>query len=134
MKKIILGFVVLSMMALIGCTTVTDSTTTEPAKEGVDAQTNVPAASSNDDFAKCLTDKGIELYTTSWCPHCKNQKDLFGSSVQYLKLYTCDLQDAAACEKTGVESIPAWKFPNQKELSTGTKSLEELSQLSGCSL
>lgn len=128
MKKIILGFVVLSMMVLIGCTA------TVPVKEGEDTQANVPAVSSNDELAKCLTDKGIELYTTSWCPHCKNQKDLFGSSVQYLKLYTCDLQDAAACEKAGVESIPAWKFPAQQELSTGTKSLEELSQLSGCPL
>jgi hypothetical protein len=36
-----------------------------------------------DTFAQCLTTSGAKFYGTFWCSHCKNQKDMFGSSLQY---------------------------------------------------
>ncbi|MFH1400946.1 MAG: hypothetical protein ABIH41_05485, partial [Nanoarchaeota archaeon] len=34
-----------------------------------------------DDFARCLTQSGATMYGASWCPHCNDQKEMFGSSV-----------------------------------------------------
>ena len=39
------------------------------------AATKDPAA-----LAKCLTSKDVKMYGTSWCPHCNNQKEMFGVS------------------------------------------------------
>jgi len=30
-----------------------------------------------DEFAQCLTDKGVKMYGAYWCPHCQAQKALF---------------------------------------------------------
>ena len=29
-------------------------------------------------MAKCLKDKGVKFYGTSWCGHCNSQKEMFG--------------------------------------------------------
>lgn len=31
-----------------------------------------------DDFAKCLSEKGVKFYGAFWCSHCANQKAMFG--------------------------------------------------------
>ncbi|HEY4504811.1 MAG TPA: hypothetical protein VJI73_03495, partial [Candidatus Paceibacterota bacterium] len=33
-----------------------------------------------DAFANCLKDRGAIFYGAFWCPHCANQKKLFGKS------------------------------------------------------
>jgi hypothetical protein len=32
----------------------------------------VSTAGKYDNFAKCLTEKGVEMYGASWCSHCQN--------------------------------------------------------------
>ena len=34
-----------------------------------------------DAFAQCLKTQGVLFYGAFWCPHCQNQKALFGFSV-----------------------------------------------------
>ncbi len=31
-------------------------------------------------FARCLTDRQVKMYGAYWCPHCAEQKEMFGES------------------------------------------------------
>ena len=90
-----------------------------------------------DSFASCLTEKGAVMYGTFWCPHCKDQKDLFGDSFQYVNYVECSFPDGKTqtelCIKKEIESYPTWEFENGERLG-GTVSLATLSEKTGCSL
>jgi glutaredoxin len=87
---------------------------------------------SIDNFAKCLAEKGVELYVSKTCPHCARQKEMFSSSLQYLKYFDC-LDNPEICIKKGVEVVPTWILPNGEKL-LGVQSLEILSQKTECKL
>lgn len=86
-------------------------------------------------LAQCLTDKGFKLYGAFWCPHCKTQKEMFGSAVGLLNYIECSTPDGNSqtevCNKAGIESYPTWELPDGTKVP-GTKTLEELIQLSSC--
>lgn len=90
-----------------------------------------------DAFAKCLTSKDVKFYGTFWCPHCKNQKELFGSSIKYVNYIECSTPDGSAqlpvCNAAGIQGYPTWVFKDGTNRS-GEVSLQELSDLSGCPL
>ncbi len=89
-----------------------------------------------DTFAQCLTEKGVEMYGTFWCPKCAEQKVLFGSSFKYLTYIECDARgknaDPQRCEAQSVTGYPTWIF-GDKRLS-GVQTLEALRDFSGCPL
>ena len=60
-----------------------------------------------DAFAQCLTEKNVVMYGAEWCPHCQEQKKLFGKSFQYVHYVDCDKQ-RNACIEAGIESYPTW--------------------------
>jgi len=85
-----------------------------------------------DDFAKCLTTKGAVYYDTSWCDlRCKSQKNMFGDSFRYVNHTSCT-EKPDLCSQHGVDAYPTWII-NQNKLE-GVRSLEQLSNLTGCSL
>jgi len=84
-----------------------------------------------DVFAQCLTEKGVTMYGTEWCSHCKNQKELFGNSFRYVNYVDCD-DNMQECIDNGITGYPTWKI-NEKNYS-GEISLNNLALLSGCSL
>ena len=90
-----------------------------------------------DAFAKCLTLQNATLYGASWCPHCSNQKEMFGDSVKYLMYVECadssnpQIQ-TPACEQAKIEGYPTWII-NGKQYA-GEQSLDGLSKLTGCKL
>lgn len=84
-----------------------------------------------DQFAQCMTQNGMTMYGTDWCPHCQRQKQLFGKSFAYVHYVNCDL--GPACDEAGVEGYPTWAKGDEL-LSSGVKSLAELAQISGCPL
>ncbi|RMD67743.1 hypothetical protein D6817_00650 [Candidatus Pacearchaeota archaeon] len=90
-----------------------------------------------DEFAKCLTDKGVTMYGAYWCPHCARQKEMFGSSWKYVNYVECDPRGNNAkpelCREKGVQGFPTWEFPNG-EIVSGETPLRELSFRSGCPL
>lgn len=87
---------------------------------------------SYDDFAKCLTSKGIFMGGTNTCSYCNKQKDLFGNSFKYVDYHNCDYE-RAWCNSKGVVRYPTWVFPDGVKY-TGEQSLHALSTLSGCKL
>ncbi len=89
-----------------------------------------------DDFAKCITEQGAKMYGAFWCPHCNNQKQLFGKSVKYIEYIECSLPDrqqTQICNNANIASYPTWEFKN-KERQEGEITLEELSKKTGCKL
>ncbi len=90
-----------------------------------------------DNFAKCLSEKGVKMYGAYWCPHCINQKEMFGSSWRYITYVECSLPNGAGqtkeCSDAGIKGYPTWEFSDGKRES-GEISFEKLSQYSGCKL
>ncbi len=89
-----------------------------------------------DEFAQCLTEKDTVMFGTFWCPHCNNQKALFGSSFKYINYVECDPKGKNAnpelCRENNVETVPLWIINGTRY--TGEQSLQELSLASGCPL
>lgn len=85
-------------------------------------------------LAAHLKQVGAKMYGAFWCPHCHDQKQLFGkeafSQINYIE---CDPKgknpQPDVCQAEGVKGYPTWKINGQ--LVSGTQSLEELAQMSG---
>jgi len=77
------------------------------------------------------------MYGSYRCPHCTNQKKLFGSGFKNIKYIECDPSSRAAqlnlCEAAGVTSWPTWVLPDGEKL-VGETSLETLAEKTSCSL
>ena len=106
---------------------------------GLLAYTNSrPAAPSKyDGFAQCLKDKGATFYGAFWCPHCQNQKALFGTAKQYLPYVECSLPSGQGqtqiCIEKGIQSYPTWVFADMSS-TTGEMSLASLAEKTSCVL
>jgi len=90
-----------------------------------------------DDFAKCLKDKGAKFYGAFWCPHCQNQKKVFGRSERYLNYIECSTPDGKnqlqVCIDADIQGYPTWEFAD-KSRQTGELSLQQLADKTGCQL
>jgi hypothetical protein len=90
-----------------------------------------------DDFSKCLTNSGAQLYGTFWCSHCANQKKIFGSSFKYVSYVECSTPDGndqlPICKENNIEGYPSWIF-GDGSISIGEMSLAELSKKTQCPL
>jgi|TARA_Y100000310_G_scaffold345277_1_gene463345 glutaredoxin len=84
-----------------------------------------------DNLANCLTNKGIKMYGTDWCSHCKDQKVLFGKSFKKVDYVNCDTRKQD-CRDAGVSGYPTWIINGEQY--SGTQSLSELARLSECTL
>lgn len=119
MKKLFSAAVLMfSVFALVACTP------SAPPKDSQYAE-----------IAKCLTDKGVIFYGAYWCPHCQNQKKMFGDDIRYIKYVECDPKGENAkpeeCAKAGVQRFPSWFFPGQG-LTTGEQKPEDLAKKANC--
>lgn len=90
-----------------------------------------------DSFAQCLTSKGVKMYGAWWCPHCKTQKEWFGSSFSYVNYIECSTADGNAqlqvCKDAGIEGYPTWEFADGSRKG-GEIELNQLSLDTGCPL
>ena len=92
---------------------------------------------ASEDFAKCLTGNGMKFYGSKNCGWCKQQKESFGDSLQYVVYIECvdpeTEQWSEECKEAGISAVPTWLLPDG-EMSTGFKPLESLAEISGCPL
>jgi glutaredoxin len=84
-----------------------------------------------DDFAKCLKSKGATMYGAEWCPHCQEQKKMFGDSFKYVNYVECP-ENQVLCEQMGVTGYPTWIINGVSY--PGAQSLEKLKELTGCTV
>lgn len=64
-------------------------------------------------LAEHLTEEGVLFYGASWCPHCQEQKELFGASARRLPYVECspagrNAPQAPSCTRAGVQTYPTW--------------------------
>ncbi len=83
-------------------------------------------------FAKFLTEKGIVMYSAYWCPHCHDQKELFGKEAsKELTIVECARDGKnnqfELCQEKGIEGFPSWEINNQ--IYSGTRELKQLTEL-----
>jgi glutaredoxin len=90
-----------------------------------------PNDNTYDNFAKCLSNKGIVMYGAKTCGHCSSQKKMFGDSFKYINYIECTDQ-LNLCQQNGITGVPAWIIDGVKY--SGEQPLEKLSELSGCEL
>jgi uncharacterized membrane protein/glutaredoxin len=84
-------------------------------------------------LAEHLSRTNAKFYGASWCPHCIEQKELFGSSGRRLPYIECSAGGAgtkqtAVCNEAGIKNYPTWVIAGQRY--TGTQSLDALAQYS----
>ncbi len=92
-----------------------------------------------DGFARCLGQKKAVMYGAFYCDHCKEQKDMFGDSAQYLPYVECvekgTRKETERCKALGIRYTPTWIFEQSGERVDGkVLSLQQLSQKTGCRL
>jgi uncharacterized membrane protein/glutaredoxin len=85
-------------------------------------------------LADHLTATGAVMYSAYWCPHCHDQKQLFGKEASAkLKIIECAPDgrnsQAALCASKNIQGFPTWEIKGQ--LDSGQKSLAQLAALSG---
>jgi uncharacterized membrane protein len=74
-----------------------------------------------------------KFYGASWCPHCKQQKEMFGSSVDRVPYIECSpggprAPVAQVCKDARIESYPTWIINGQRY--DGTQTLDALARYS----
>ena len=74
------------------------------------------------------------MYSAYWCPHCHEQKELFGKkAAKALKVVECapDGQNNQVdlCKSKGLQGFPSWEINGS--IDSGVKSLDKLADLSG---
>lgn len=94
--------------------------------------------SQYDAFAQCIEESGAIFYGASWCPHCAEQKEMFGNAEQHLPYVECSRGPTASsgqteeCVAEGITGYPTWEFDGMQV--PGVLSVERLSELTGCNL
>ena len=86
-------------------------------------------------LAEHLADKGVLFYGASWCPHCQEQKRMFGASAKRLPYVECNLAgptapQASACSAAGVNTYPTWVI-NGRRFVGQVMTLAELADATG---
>lgn len=84
-------------------------------------------------LAEHLTKTNAKFYGASWCPHCNDQKKLFGASVSRIPYVECSpggpqAPQAPTCKEKNIQSYPTWIINGQRY--TGVQPLDQLAQLS----
>jgi uncharacterized membrane protein/glutaredoxin len=80
-----------------------------------------------------LKASNVKMYGAYWCPHCRDQKALFGDVVKQVPYIECDPKgenpQTKLCQDKKIKSFPTWEVDNK--LVEGQKSLDELATLTG---
>ena len=85
---------------------------------GCGSKTTTTSSPAITELASCLTKNGATFYGTEWCPHCKDQKKLFGDALAQVNYIDCDKNSPACADGSTL---------------VGTQSLEALAAKSWCS-
>ncbi len=90
-----------------------------------------------DAFAQCIAEQEAVFYGAFWCPHCQEQKAMFGRSERLLPYEECSTPNGnaqvAVCNEAGIASYPTWIFADGERLE-GVQTFETLAEKTGCEL
>ncbi|MBW4550643.1 MAG: hypothetical protein KME35_05965 [Aphanocapsa sp. GSE-SYN-MK-11-07L] len=102
-------------------------------------QTFIPVAQTTNQqttaagLAVQLKKIGAKMYGAYWCPHCTQQKEMFGQALSQINYIECDPRgknpQPNLCQKAGIQAYPTWEINGK--LYPGVMSLQDLAKLSG---
>lgn len=101
-------------------------------KPGVGWEITTTSGPAEIALARHLKQVGAIEFVAYWCPHCHEQKQLFGKEAyKELNHVECaaDAPDGQpqVCRDAGVQAFPSWKINGQ--MMAGVKTLEQLADL-----
>jgi hypothetical protein len=77
------------------------------------------------------------MYGSYLCPHCDDQKKLFGDSFQYVRYVECSVpgsrQMSSVCQIAQIKHVPTWAFSDGSR-EIGLVPLKKLSEKTGCAI
>ena len=81
-----------------------------------------------------LTERGAKMYGASWCPHCIEQKEMFGASARRVPYVECSTggqgsRQAGACQAAAIRQYPTWIIGGRR--FEEVLSLPRLAELTG---
>jgi len=102
--------------------------------KGMSPPITAPSSPAAIALAKHLTAKGAVMYTAYWCPHCHEQKELFGKeATAELNVVECApdgyKNQAALCKAKQIQGFPSWEINGT--VDSGVKPLAKLAAMSG---
>ncbi|NIO10817.1 MAG: Vitamin K epoxide reductase [Deltaproteobacteria bacterium] len=85
-------------------------------------------------LAEHLEEANAKFYGAYWCPHCEDQKAMFGASAHRLPYIECSpggrrAPQSAICRAMNIRSYPTWIINGRRY--TGRLTLKDLAQHSG---
>ncbi|HEY1268102.1 MAG TPA: vitamin K epoxide reductase family protein [Candidatus Binatia bacterium] len=85
-------------------------------------------------LADHLTAMNAKFYGASWCPHCKEQKNIFGAAADRLPYVECSAEgprgpETPVCHQMQIVNYPTWIINGRRY--EGVLGPEELARLSG---
>lgn len=90
-----------------------------------------------DELAQCIKDKGATFFGAFWCPHCQEQKRMFGNSEKLLPYVECSTADGQnqtqTCIDEEIKTYPTWELADGERL-LGVIELDVLAEKTGCEL
>jgi len=89
-----------------------------------------PQPKNLDTFTQCLTEKWAVLYGAENCPHCLEQKKMFGDSLQYVNYVECTKEFERCAD---LKWVPTWKFTDWSQLEW-RQALSILAEKTNCIL
>lgn len=136
--QLLLTGLVVGMVTAIGVLGVyanVDSPTTAGGK-GVPPLITNTSGSAEIALARHLKQIGARNYSAYWCPHCHEQKELFGKEAANLLDYIECARDGQnsqteRCQASGIQGFPTWEIDGK--FYAGIQSLARLADLSGYS-
>ncbi|MBD2387786.1 vitamin K epoxide reductase family protein [Cylindrospermum sp. FACHB-282] len=107
----------------------------EEPKPGIGWEITTTSGEAEIALARHLTKIGAKEYVAWWCPHCHEQKLMFGKEAyKELTHFECAAADnprmqTPDCAAAKIESYPSWIINGQKY--SGVQNLNELAKISG---
>jgi uncharacterized membrane protein len=101
---------------------------------GVGWEITTTSSESEIELAKHLTKVGAKEYVAWWCPHCHEQKQLFGKEAyKEINHIDCDPQGKDArpdlCKAAKIPGFPTWEISGKQY--PNVQSLQKLADVSG---
>ena len=137
-RELIFRGVLLSLAFLLGGLIWASSGDPEQSKAienigGISPPVEARSTQAEISLAKHLQSIGVVMYSAYWCPHCHDQKEMFGKeAASELVIIECaeDGQNnqRELCERKGITGYPSWEING--EFKSGIQSLQELADLS----
>jgi hypothetical protein len=95
-------------------------------------------ASHMNSLAQCLTARQAKMYGAYWCPHCADQKQVFGAAFPYISYIECGVPGShtiisAECVQARIRVFPTWQFADGSR-HEGVWQAKDLGQKTGCAV